>query len=511
MTKTLRLILGDQLDDRHSWFNRVDRNVIYTMMEVRQETDYVTHHIQKVTAFFKAMRLFCDQLRSQRHRVLYIQLDDPDNHQSIEQNILNLIATHGITRFEYQSPDEYRLREEFASWTARLPVEGECQYSEHFLFDPAEFEALFNSKKRFLMETFYRHMRKRYDILLTEGKPEGGKWNYDAQNRNRYDGVLPLPEPLLFDNDVSDIFDMIETVGLQTIGEIYPRRLIWPVNRAQAEALLDYFIEQCLAGFGTYQDAMSSESWSLFHGRLSFALNVKMLRPMKVIQRVLEAYRRSSGDITLPQAEGFVRQILGWREYIRCMYWLLMPEFETMNYFGHREPLPSYYWTGKTQMRCMRMVIRQSLNYAYAHHIQRLMVTGNFALLAGISPLEVEAWYLGIYIDAIQWVELPNTLGMSQFADGGMLATKPYVSSARYINRMSDYCSDCNYHHDESVGDAACPFNALYWDFLIRNQHLLRKNARMSMMYRVWDKMKLSKKTSILRQAETYLKRIDEL
>ena len=361
------------------------------------------------------------------------------------------------------------------------------------------------------MESFYRFMRKKYNILLTDGKPEGGKWNYDQQNRNRYDQQLPLPAPLCFANDVREIVKIIEDAGIQTMGRIDPQRLIWPIDKSQAQDLLDYFLSHCLAGFGTYQDAMSTQSWSLFHGRLSFALNVKLLHPADVIQSVLDAYRQSEGTISIAQVEGFIRQILGWREYIRCMYWHLMPKFAQMNYFENDRVLPDFYWTGRTKMRCLRLVIDQSLQYAYAHHIQRLMITGNFALLIGVAPAAVEKWYLGIYIDAVQWVELPNTLGMSQFADGGKLATKPYASSGRYINRMSDYCGACDYRIKESIGKMACPFNALYWHFLDRNRTLLGSNARMGMMYRVWDKMDAARRKAIRQQASSYLAMIDQL
>jgi deoxyribodipyrimidine photolyase-related protein len=511
MQKILRLILGDQLDDQHSWFTAVNPEVTFTMMEVRQETDTVSHHVQKVAATFAAMRSFADHLRSKGHHLIYLGLDDGQNRQSFQDNVIDLIDRHGFGRFEYQFPDEYRLRDNFARWSARLPIQAQACTSEHFLAEQADFERVFQGKKRLLMETFYRDMRKRYDILMENGKPEGGKWNYDKQNRNRYDERLPLPEPHCFQNDVREIVQMVHTAGVQTIGQIDPGHLIWPVTKAQAEELLDYFIRHCLVGFGTYQDAMTRQSWSLFHARLSFALNTKLLHPLAVIRQVLAAYRRSKGRVALAQVEGFVRQVLGWREYIRCMYWHLMPEFERMNFFNHTAALPEFYWTGETGMQCMRQVIGQSLKHAYAHHIQRLMVTGNFALLAGVAPAEVERWYLGIYIDAIQWVELPNTLGMSQFADGGLLATKPYVCSARYIHRMSDYCPACHYRHDSSVGANACPLNSLFWDFLIRNRRHLQRNARMGMMYRTWEKMKANRRASIRQQASVYLKNLETL
>jgi deoxyribodipyrimidine photolyase-related protein len=271
------------------------------------------------------------------------------------------------------------------------------------------------------------------------------------------------------------------------------------------------FVKSGLEAFGTYQDAMTAENWYLFHSRLSFALNTKMLRPLEVIQAVLRAWEQKKPPIQIQQVEGFVRQILGWREYMRGMYWAMMPDLESVNYFNHDTALPDYYWTADTPMNCMRRAIGQSLQHAYAHHIQRLMVTGNFALLAGIDPAQVDDWYLGIYIDAIQWVELPNTRAMSQFADGGQVATKPYVSSAKYIHSMSDYCETCAYDWKKRHGDMACPFNSLYWHFFERHRQLLGKNARVAMMYRVWDRMDTDEKKRILKQADTYLKDLNHV
>jgi deoxyribodipyrimidine photolyase-related protein len=294
-------------------------------------------------------------------------------------------------------------------------------------------------------------MRKRFDVLMEVEQPAGGDWNFDTENRRPYDGRVPIPPPLVFENDMSGIIETILKSKVKTFGEIDPRRLIWPIDRPQALKLLAAFIVEGLPHFATYQDAMTLKSWSLFRCRLSFALNVKMLHPLEVVTAAVNAWKEDPQRIAIQQVEGFVRQILGWREYMRGVYWALMPGFAEMNFFEHDLPLPDFYWTAETRMHCLAAVIGQSLKHAYAHHIQRLMITGNFALLAGIHPDEVDAWYLGIYIDAIQWVEMPNTRGMSQFADGGMVATKPYVSSANYINKMSDYCGSCRYDPKKST------------------------------------------------------------
>jgi deoxyribodipyrimidine photolyase-related protein len=509
--KVLRLVLGDQLDEMHSWFKTPDRAVTYVMMEIRQETDYVRHHIQKVAAFFAAMRAFNARLKELGHTVIYLRLNDAQNLQTIPANLQHLITTQKFSRLEYLLPDEYRLDLQLKKLAKKLRIDVKAVDTEHFMTERRELKDFFADKKRYLMESFYRMMRRRYGILMEQDKPVGGQWNFDQKNRQAYDGQVAIPKPLLFKNDVSAICRTIQKMQVQTFGEIEPARLIWPITRAQSLKLVNAFVKKGLAAFGTYQDAMTAESWYLFHCRLSFALNTKMLRPLEVIQAVLKAWKQEKPRIEIQQVEGFVRQILGWREYMRGIYWALMPDLESMNYFNHDAALPDYYWTANTRMNCMRLSIGQSLQQAYAHHIQRLMITGNFALLAGVDPAQVDEWYLGVYIDAIQWVELPNTRAMSQFADGGQVATKPYVSSAKYIRSMSDYCETCDYDWKKRHGDMACPFNSLYWSFFERHRRLLGKNARVAMMYRVWERMDKDEKKLILSRADTYLKDLNHL
>jgi deoxyribodipyrimidine photolyase-related protein len=509
--KTLRLILGDQLNETHSWFKHPDKQVTYVLMEIRQETDYVTHHIQKIAALFAAMRAFAGHLRDRGHRVVYLKLDDPKNRQTIPDNVSVLLQQKKFTHFEYLMPDEYRLDLQLRKFAKTLPVPAQAVDTQHFLTERRELKEFFTGKKRYLMESFYRWMRKRYDILMDKDKPFGGQWNYDQENRQAYDHRVPIPQPLFFDNDVSDIYQTIRKKKVATIGEIQPTRLIWPITRAQSLALAKRFFGDFLPAFGTYQDAMTRTNWHLFHSRLSFAMNTKMLRPLEVIETAIKAWEKNPTKINIQQIEGFVRQILGWREYMRGIYWALMPELEAMNYFDHQAALPDFYWTGDTRMNCLRAAIDQSLKHAYAHHIQRLMVTGNFALLTGVHPDAVDKWYLGIYIDAIQWVELPNTRAMSQFADGGRVATKPYISSAKYIHSMSDYCDTCEYDWNQRHGDMACPFNSLYWDFFNRHRRRLGKNPRMAMMYRTWDRMNSREKKQVLDRADACRKGLDRL
>lgn len=509
---TLRLILGDQLNRNHSWFQRKDDDVLYVMMEVLTETSYVRHHIQKVLGFFAAMRAFARELERAGHQVLYLKLDDVRNLQSFPANLQWTVAEHSILRLEYQEPDEYRLDVIMREFCDSLESESHMVSSEHFLTEREDLSEFFKGKKTYIMENFYRDMRKKHELLMqSDGQPVGGRWNYDVENRKKIPKTHRPPEPLLFEHDLSQLHDMITHAGVETLGTVDAQRFTWPIDRKESLELLEFFVRDLLVHFGTFQDAMTPEYWALYHSRLSFALNTKMLSPKEVVERVIEAWEADKETIDIAQVEGFVRQIIGWREYMRGVYWAHMPSYAEKNFFQHDRKLPEYYWTGETSMACVSHAVKQSLEYAYAHHIQRLMVTGNFALLAGIDPDQLDAWYLGIYIDAIEWVEITNTRGMSQFADGGIVGTKPYVSSASYMHKMGHHCAGCRYDHKKKVGEDACPFNSLYWHFLDRHRDRLAKNHRMSMMYRVWDRMDRTDKQDIIAQAEHHLEHLEEL
>jgi deoxyribodipyrimidine photolyase-related protein len=510
---TLRLILGDQLNPQHPWFNTVDANTAYVLMEVRQETDYVLHHAQKVLAIFAAMRDFARHLREAGHRVRYVAIDDASNRQSLTENLEALVAHYGATCVQYQAPDEWRVDAQLAAWARASQAQGlqvDMVDTAHFLTDRLEAREMFAQRKQWLMEHFYRQMRLKHLVLLdTSGKPEGGQWNFDHDNRKPWPGLPAEPADWRTPHDHSALWQAIEAAGVKTFGMPQAAQLAWPLNRAEALHHLQAFVAHALPHFGDFQDALTSKAWRLFHSLLSFALNVKMLNPREVIDAAEAAWR--AGHAPLAAAEGFIRQILGWREYVRGVYWAHMPGYDTHNHLKHTLPLPQWFWTGETQMACMRQAIGQSLEQAYAHHIQRLMVIGNFSLLAGLDPHAVHHWYLGVYIDAFEWVELPNTLGMSQFADGGLLATKPYVSSAAYIDRMGDHCKGCHYRKKERLGDQACPFNALYWDFHLRHDEALRRNPRIGMVYRQIDKMSESDREAIRSQAAHWQARLDTL
>lgn len=512
--KTIRLILGDQLNIQHSWFDQLDNDVIYTLMEVRQETDYTTHHIQKVMGIFAAMRSFKETLEENGHTVRYFKIGDSSNTHDIPKNIDSLIDEYNATRFEYMLPDEYRLDTQLSNYAETLNDRGlqiEVCDTEHFFTEREYLKDFFEGKKTYLMESFYRSLRKKFDILMDGDSPQGDKWNYDHSNRESLpDGHQPVA-PLEFNTDFQSLHDEISDAGVKTMGSVKAKYFGWPTTREQSLELLEYFVSNALPWFGKFQDAMTPNSWSIYHSRLSFSMNIKLISPAEVIDKAISQWTKFKSEIDIAQIEGFVRQILGWREYMRGVYWAHMPEYANKNFFDHETPLPSWYWDGKTKMACMKHAINQSLEYAYAHHIQRLMVTGNFALLAGIDPDELDQWYLGIYIDAFEWVEITNTRGMSQFADGGIVGTKPYVSSANYIHKMGSYCNSCYYSKSKKTEDDSCPFNSLYWHFYARNRDRLENNHRVGMMYRTWDKMGVDKQNALLERAERILDNLDTL
>ncbi len=512
---TLRLILGDQLNAKHSWFKNTDDSVLFLIAELKQEATYVKHHIQKVSAFFAAMEVFANALHSAGHHVLHLTLDDTVSFDKLEDLLSSLIRRYAIKEFQFQRPDEFRLISQLRNLSLENKAETvECD-TEHFLLPFDEIPDYVKPSQHNRMETFYRKMRVRFNILLEDGKPTGGKWNYDSENREKLKpaDLSAIPDPVVFANDVKAVIARIKKHKVPYFGQ-EEERLLWPISRAQSLKLLKHFCDRCLPEFGRFQDAMTCQSpnaWSLYHSRLSFAINSKMLHPTQVIRAALKAFEQSEGKINLAQIEGFIRQILGWREYVRCVYWANMPNYQTQNALKADRPLPQYFWDGNTKMQCMKSAIGQSLSHAYAHHIQRLMITGNFCLLTGIAPDEVDAWYLGIYIDAIEWVEMPNTRGMSQFADDGWVATKPYAAGGNYVNKMSDYCKNCHYKVKEKVSEDACPFNSLYWYFMTLHRDKLARNPRIGMIYRSWDKQSESQQQDTLQRAKWCLDHIEDL
>ncbi len=508
--KTLRLILGDQLNSNHSWFKNVDDEIIYVLMEVKQETNYVLHHAQKIIAIFAAMRDFQSNLTRHGHHVVYLKINDQVNQHSFKANLNALFDQYHIKKFEYQEPDEYRLDKDLVKFCSEISIPFKCYSSEHFYTERYEVSELFKNKKTWLMETFYRYMRKKHHVLMSDlNEPIGSKWNFDSDNRKAWKGNPETFKDHRPIHNHTDLWDEITMSNIKSFGENQAAQFRWPLNREEALKHLEFFVDHILVYFGDYQDAMHKDEARMFHSLISFSLNTKILSPNEVIKKIEGSY--SDNQISINTAEGFIRQILGWREYIRGYYWSNMPLLQGDNYFNHQLPLPNWFWNGKTQMNCLRYTISQSLENAYAHHIQRLMVVGNFSLLVGINPKSLHEWYLGIYIDAFEWVEMPNTLGMSQFADGGKLASKPYVSSANYINKMSNYCEGCHYSKSEKIGDKACPFNSLYWNFFIVNNEQLRKNPRLAIVNKQIQNMDSDVIKSIQTQAKKHIQNIENL
>jgi deoxyribodipyrimidine photolyase-related protein len=512
MVKTLRLVLGDQLNHAHSWYKEKGDHITYVLMEVMQEQEYVKHHIQKIIGFFLAMRKFAKELEENGHQVIYLHLDGKENKQNFDDNLNLLIRQLQAEKFEYQMPDEYRLAQQFSDFSNNLSIPIGVADTEHFYTSKEELKDFFKGKKQYLMESFYRYMRKKHHILVDDKQePDGGQWNFDLENRKKYDGKTPLRSPFRFKRDVTEIVQMLEKMEVPFFGKIELTAYAYPICREDALQLLAYFCEELLPAFGKYEDAMLKEHDTLFHSCLSFALNLKMISPQEVVDKVISTWQSNKEKIDIAQVEGFVRQVIGWREYMRGIYWAEMPQFATLNFLENKNPLPAWFWDGKVKMNCLKHCIDNSLDNSYAHHIQRLMVIGNFALLAGCHPDEVDDWYLGVYADAAEWVQITNTRGMSQFADGGIIGSKPYVASANYINKMSNYCKGCHYDKDKRHGNNACPLNSLYWNFYITKEKYLKKNQRVSMMFRLIEKMNPIEIEEIKLQSAFYLQNIDNL
>ncbi len=509
--KHLILVLGDQLSPNLSSLKAGNReHDLVVMIEAVSEATYVPHHKQKLVLVLSAMRHFAQELRAAGWRVHYETLSSP-GYANFTSALLALLTTPEFADCEtllVTEPGEWRLREEFLSWQETLPIATELLPDDRFLCSQEEFARWAAGRKQLRMEHFYREMRRKTKLLMADDQPIGGKWNYDADNRKPAKADLFMPSPARHPADeiTDEVLVLVEDRFADHFGSAAD--FFFAVTRADAEAALEHFVDGALRGFGDFQDAMLQGEPFLYHSLLSVYLNIGLLDPLAVCQRVERAYQQ--GAAPLNAAEGFIRQVIGWREYVRGIYWLKMPGYLALNHLGASRPLPDFYWTGETDMACLRAAIGQTKELAYAHHIQRLMITGNFALLAGVDPKALHEWYLQVYADAYEWVELPNTLGMSQFADGGLLRSKPYAASGNYINRMSNYCGGCRYKVKLKTGEGACPFNALYWDFLVRNAQRLQNNPRLGQVYASWKRMPADTQNAYLESARTFLRTLDE-
>ncbi len=501
---TLRLVLGDQLTPDIAALDGIDpAGDVVLMVEAMEECGHVPHHQQKIVLFLSAMRHFAYELRGRGITVDYVRLDDPANTGSFTGEVERAIARHGARHIVLTEPGEWRVQAMAESWAARFGLPVEIRADTRFFASKPRFAAWTRGRKGWRMEYFYREMRREHGVLMKGEAPAGGEWNYDAENRKRLPAGHPLPARRRFPPDA--VTREVMALVAARFGEHFGTLdgFGWPVTRADALAALGDFIVHGLPRFGDYQDAMQAGAPFLYHSLLAPALNLGLLAPREVCAAAEAAYR--DGRAPLNAVEGFIRQILGWREYVRGVYWTLMPGYAEANALGADRPLPEFYWTGETRMRCLRAAIGDTREHAYSHHIQRLMLTGNFALLAGVAPREIERWYLAVYADALEWVEMPNTLGMAVFADGGRMASKPYAASGAYINRMSDFCGGCAYDVARKSGPGACPFNYLYWAFLIRNADHLAGNPRMAMPYRTLAGWSEARKRECVHEAERFL------
>ncbi|MEO8443476.1 MAG: cryptochrome/photolyase family protein [Gammaproteobacteria bacterium] len=511
--RNLVLVLGDQLDEHSAAFDGFDpRADAVWMAEVARESEKVWVAKPRIALFLAAMRHFHGDLLKRGWQVFYRSLaaagaewsglsgkDQPG--ESFEAQLAWTVRKTKPAKLIVVEPGEWGVREEIVSAASAAGVPLEIRSDRHFLSSAAEFAAHAEGRKQLRMEFFYREMRRKTGVLMERSEPVGGQWNFDHENRESFgkDGPGPLPPPRRFkpDKTTREVLAMVSARFKQHPGEL--ENFDWPVTTAEAQLALKDFIATRLPDFGRWEDAMwSGEPW-LYHSRLSAALNLKLLDPREVLAAAEREWREKRAPIA--SVEGFIRQILGWREYVRGVYWQFMPGYIEGNTLGADRPLPAFYWTGETDMNCLRQALRQTLEHGYAHHIQRLMVSGLFSLLLGVRPREIHSWYLAVYVDAVEWVELPNTLGMSQYADGGMMASKPYIASGKYIQRMSNYCTGCRFDPAERAGPRACPFTTLYWDFLLRHQAELAKNPRIVMQVRNLKRLRPEQKAAIREQA----------
>ena len=501
---TLRVILWDHLSHGVSSLKDVTKGDTLLFCETMDEASEVPHHPKKLAFLYSAMRHFAQECREKGFEVRYVTLDDAANTGSLSGEITRAVHALSPDRLIITQPSEFHVHERIKALSRDLKIPLEIREDERFLCTLPMFIKWARKKRELRMEYFYRDMRKHHGVLMAEGgKPMGGQWNFDKENRKPPLKGLKSPGRLRHPRSeiLKGVLALIEERFSHHFGDLEP--FYYALTHAQAKAELDDFIQNCLPFFGDYQDAMVTDEPYLFHSLLSSYLNAGLLTPREIVEAAQKAYHTHHAPINA--VEGFIRQILGWREYVRGLYWLKMPDYAGLNFLNATRPLPNFYWGAPTRMACVKEAVKHTRVHAYSHHIQRLMVTGNFALLAGLDVTEVQAWYLAVYSDAFEWVEMPNTLGMSLYGDGGIVGSKPYAASGKYIDRMSNFCERCPYKPDELLGEGACPFNSLYWDFLARNRKLLDNNPRLSFAYKNWDRFGEDKKKAIRHKAQSIL------
>jgi deoxyribodipyrimidine photolyase-related protein len=504
----LRVVLGDQLSQEVAALRGYAEGDVVLLAEVMAECSYVPHHPRKIVLVLSAMRHFAEALHSRGMSVRYVRLDDPENTQSLAGEVARAVAALQPDLVIATSPGEWRVREDMRRWEETAGVAVEIREDDRFGATHEMFANWAKGKTAARMEFFYRAMRRQHDLLMDGDVPVGGKWNFDSENRKRLPKGVAAPAAKRFAPDAmtQEVMTLVAARFATHYGTL--EGFDYPVTAEQARAGFADFLAHRLASFGDWQDAMAADAPYLFHALISAPLNLGLLRPLDLCRAAEAAYR--AGAAPLNAVEGFIRQILGWREFMRGIYWLHMPGFAKLNALGATRALPEFYWSGETKMRCVAAVVGQTMALAYAHHIQRLMITGNFALLAGLDPDAVDEWYLAVYADAYEWVEMPNTRGMALYADGGTVGSKPYAASGAYINRMSDYCGACFYDVKESSSPRACPFNALYWDFIARHETRFAANPRMQMPVQGWRRMEEGRQVALRRRAAALLEDLDQ-
>ena len=536
--RNLIIILGDQLNLDNPALEDFDKNCDHILMvEAPQESTHVWSHKARIVLFLSAMRHHAKLLESLSLPMTYLKLD-AHSFATLKEAWLHYIDLLKPQKIIACEPGDYRIEQDLLSLASETNTPIALRDDTHFMCSRADFKGWAKEGKQLRMEFFYRTMRKKYNVLMQGDEPEGGAWNYDADNRKAFGKQGPLQVPaspkVNIDSITQDVIALVNTRFSNHLGSL--SHFIWPVTREQALQFLQDFIVHKLAGFGDHQDAMwqfetqgfdfdaSNQQPYLWHSLLSTSLNLKLLNPREVIAAALHAYQSantatqakklngfSQTHFSLASVEGFIRQILGWREFIRGVYWLDMPQMAQSNHYNHKRALPNWYWTANTKMNCQRQTIMQTLQFGYAHHIQRLMITGMFGVLAEINPRELEAWYLAVYVDAVEWVELPNVTGMALYANGGRFTSKPYIASGAYINRMSNYCKSCQYKPDEKTGETACPVTVLYWNFLLKHYEVFARNPRTALMAKNADKLSAEQISAIQQQAEKILHHLDTL
>jgi deoxyribodipyrimidine photolyase-related protein len=500
----LAVVFGDQLDQQSSLLRSLSKeNDAILLMEVAEEATQITSHKQRTLLFLAAMRHFALDLADRGYRVQYVTLDDKNNRQSFAAEIERNVNKLRPKQLVCMHPGDWRVLRIVEDVAAKLDVDLDIKEDEHFLVSRDDFHGWMQGRKTTLLEHFYRWQRREQRVLLTkDGDPIGGEWNYDKENRSAFKSQPDPPKPYApqMDGLTRATAKLVEKSFPDAPGSLDDFR--WPVTRTQALRALGKFIDERLPRFGDFQDAMWTEEPFLYHSLLSPALNLKLLNSRECIDKAVEAYEQ--GNAPINAVEGFVRQLLGWREFLRGVYWHEGEQYAERNSYKQNGKLPDCYWSGETDMACMRDCIGQVLRFGYGHHIQRLMVTGNFALIAGVEPRQVNDWYCGMYVDAVHWVTTPNVIGMVMHADGGVVGTKPYAASGKYIKRMSNHCADCRYDPGKRTGSDACPFSTFYWDFLLEHEKKLNENRRMNLILSNLDKLSRSDRREVRKQAESY-------